>query len=189
MMRRVLAAFIALTCVALLSSCSTLQVIRDENDPNQGSDAQMQHIADAVKHHDAAALKKLFSSTARQKATDLDGGLKYFLSQFPSGFTKWVSEGDGTEGSNTSRGQLEEVLPSYEVFANGKKYDLDFADFTVDQADPNNVGIYALGAAPHNAHAYTNPTASSKAFDAWSSQFVNEDGKVYGDPGVYVPRN
>jgi hypothetical protein len=187
-MRRILAAFVALACVALLSSCSAVRVIKDENDPYQDGDAQMQHIADAVKDHDAAALEKLFSLAARQKATDLDGGVKYLLSQFPSGWTKWVSEGDGTSGSNDSHGLVEVLYGNYEVFANGKKYDLYFADFTVDQGDPNNVGIYALGAAPHDAHPYTRPSASSKAFDAWASQFDTPNGS-YGDPGVYVPQN
>ena len=45
----------------------------------------MKLIADAAQNHDAAALKKLFSQRARQKAADLDGGLKYFLSAYPSG--------------------------------------------------------------------------------------------------------
>jgi len=186
-MRRVIAALVALTCIGLLSSCSLLPGgIRD--DSKQQSDVQMQHIADAVKHHDAAALKKLFSPPAREQATDLDAGLKYFLSVFAFGQMTWKLEGLSSGGINEYGKKTVEVFATYEVSANGKKYDLYFAHFPVNQVeDPTNVGLFALGVAPHNAHPYTDPTASSKAFNAWASQFENVNGKTTGNPGIYVP--
>jgi hypothetical protein len=63
------------------------------DDSGRQAEVQMQHIADAVKSPDAAALKKLFSVCAREKATDMDSGLKYSLSVFPSDRKTWKSEG------------------------------------------------------------------------------------------------
>ena len=70
--RRVVGAVAALACVALLSSCSYVSAAADQGQTKRYADAQMRHIAEAVKTHDAAALKKLFSPNARAKATDLD---------------------------------------------------------------------------------------------------------------------
>ena len=153
------------------------------------ADAEMQHIEDAVKHHDVTALKELFSKTARAKANDLDGGIKNFLSFFPAGF-KSLGEPAGapneTDESDYGKRTVE-LLAVYKVRADGKNYDVFFADFSVNQDDdPNNVGLYALGVAPFNSNAYVHPSASSEAFDAWTSQFDIVDHKATGTPSVYV---
>ena len=90
-MRRMFVAVVSVACVGLLSACSFLPSIpsRFHDDSEQKAAAEMQHIAEAVKAHDAAALKKLFAPRAQEKATDLDGGLAYFLSIFPSGKMTW----------------------------------------------------------------------------------------------------
>ena len=193
LMRRVLSAGVVLVCIALLSSCSLLPPGPGGafvNDPSKQADAQMQRIADAVKDHDAAALKKLFSKTAREKATNLDSGLKYFLSVFPSGLKSWT-EPDGAPGQtgNYDGGKRTVVLfGNYKVAANGKKYELYFADYTVNQVDdPNNVGIYALGVVPSRDSGYT-ASGAKKPFNAWASQFGIKNHTATGDPGVYVPQ-
>jgi len=69
--RRVLGAGVASACLVLLASCSLLPSppgsFRDTDE--QVAAAQMQHISDAVKDHDAAALKKLFSPRTCEIAT------------------------------------------------------------------------------------------------------------------------
>ncbi|MEJ1231367.1 MAG: DUF5104 domain-containing protein [Galbitalea sp.] len=146
----------------------------------------MQHIADAVKEHDAAALKNLFSPRARENANDLDSGLAYFLSFFPSGKMTWKLESFASGGDNDYPTETLELFANYKVFAAGKKYDLYFADFTADTAHANHLGIYALGVTPYNAQPATAPTAASKAFDLWASQFHSATTGS-GTPGVYVP--
>jgi Domain of unknown function (DUF5104) len=188
LVRRVLAALMVLGCVVLLSSCTLLP----PSDPSlQQSDLEMQHISDAVKHHDVAALKELFSKAAREKATDLDSGLKYFLSVFPSGFKNWSDPdgGPGETGDYAYGKRTVLLFGNYKVSANGKTYDLYFADYTVNQVDDrDNVGLYALGVAPYNAHPFTKPTAASKAFNTWASQFDIKNHTAIGNPGVYVPQ-
>jgi hypothetical protein len=192
LVRRVIAAVVGLVCVGLLSACSLLPKLPPSplnDDSKQQSDVEMQHIADAVKNHDAAALKKLFSPRAREKATDLDGGLKYFLSVFPSGRMTWESEGTGSGGINEYPKQTVELFASYKVSVGGKKFDLYFVDFTVNSAaDPDNVGIYALGVTPYSANRFTK-SGAPKPFYVWSGAFRNGKPSDPGTPGVYVPQN
>jgi hypothetical protein len=188
---RALGGVVALSCVGLLSSCAFLPdpVGASLDNEDQQVNVEMQHIADAVKHHDAAALTKLFSQTAREKATDLDAGLKYFLSVFPSGRVTWTSLGNGGTGDDEDGKQTTVVFAFYKVPANGKTYEVYFADYTVNQVDdPHNVGIYALGVALYNPHPSTAPTPASNAFYKWTSQFEIVDHKATGTPGVYIPK-
>jgi hypothetical protein len=188
-MKRILSVVIALVCLALLSSCSLLPDIPTpgNDDTDQKANVQMRRIEDAVKHHDAAALEKLFSPRAREKATNLDGGLKYFLSFFPSGRMTWKVEDGGPGGGGLNDYPMEEweSFASYKVIADGKKYDLYFADITTDTDHPDSVGIYALGVVPYAEEANSSVAAKSP-FDLWASQFWT--AKVgSGTPGVYVP--
>ena len=188
--RKILGAILALACVALLSSCSLLPSIPVTNpfDSSEQPDAVMKQIASAVKHHDAAALKKLFSSRAREKASDLDGGLKYFLSFFPTGKMTW-KYGDYSDAEDGAYGKKTvEMHVDYTVFSNGKKYDVYFADFPINQVDdPKNVGIYALGVAPYTANKAT-ASGATKPYYVWTGSFQLVNGEATGIPGVYIPQ-
>jgi Domain of unknown function (DUF5104) len=190
-MRRVLGVVVALVCVGLLSSCSLLPSpsgsFRDSDE--QVAAVQMQHIADAVKNHDPAALEKLFSPRAREKATDLDSGLKYFLSAFPSGPVTWKTQGTGDSGENVFLKKATELFGNYEVSASGHEYELYFAYFSVNDFHPDEVGIYALGIVPSSDVGGTTSGAKDP-FDAWASQFdIGDNHAATGDPGVYIPQS
>jgi Domain of unknown function (DUF5104) len=162
---------------------------------------EMQNIADAVKNHDVAGLEKLFSPQAREKATDIDNGLKYFLSVLPpgqmtwklAGSLSWKMQGNIPACSFTIGGgygaATEELCPVYKVSVKGEEFALDFVEFTVDQPDTDNVGIYALGVAPYIANSGA-ATAPPKQFTAWAKSYLtNKNGKVSAAPGVYIPHN
>ncbi len=179
---RVLCAVVTgLACVALLSSCSLLSALPGVHGAGpdysgQTADAKMRHIADAVNSHDVAALKKLFSQRAREKATDLDSGLGSLLSLFPSGRFTWKSEGPAASSGGSANGKRTvELLAFYKVSAGGKDYDLYFGDFTVN-GDSTNVGIYSLGLAPYTSDPQT-ASGKPKPLFAWEHT---------GVPGVYI---
>ena len=130
-MRRLFGAVVtASACVVLLSSCSLLSGLPGVNgaEPDYSgrlADGQMRHIADALKDHDAAALKKVFSQRAREKATDLDSGVAYLFSLFPSGGITWRSDGPpGFSGDFENGKQTVELYADYAVSANGNAYDV-----------------------------------------------------------------
>ena len=191
-MRRILGAMVVLLCLGLLSSCSLLPShgvgFRDSSE-QQAAD-EMKLIADAAQNHDAAALKKLFAPRAQQKATDLDSGLKYFLSAYPSGHFTWQTQGNGLEGSNELFRQATVVFGHYEASVGVKKYDLYFAYIPVNDFHSDEIGLYALGVVPSTDSGYT-ASGDRKPFDLWSSQFgIDGDTKnALGEPGVYVPQH
>ena len=190
LMRRVLGGVVALVCVAALSSCSVVPLGPNGTylDPTKQADVEMGRIADAINHHDAGALKKLFSKSAREKAVGLDSGLRALLSAFPSGFTSW-KQIDGSPGEDIDNSYGKETVflgGDCEVHANEKVYELYFAYYPVNQLeDPNNVGLNAIGVAPYSKDAYT-PSGAKKPLDAWASQFRIKDGEAAGDPGVFI---
>jgi hypothetical protein len=189
-MKRVLGAMAALACVALLSGCSLLSDFPSpsNDDTDQKDDVVMQHIADAVKHHDVAALEKVFSPAARARAADLDSGLKYFLSFFPSGRMTWDVGGAGAGGGGLDEAPNFSWLASadYKVYSGAKTYDLYFANVTLDTPHPKYLGVYALGIVPYT----TDPSAASgapKPLYLWASQFGMPSYTPTGVPGVYHP--
>jgi hypothetical protein len=129
----------------------------------------MQHIADAVRSHDAAALKKLFSTRAREKATDIDSGADYFLAVFPSARMTWKSVTTNSVYDFTSSKQTEELLAAY-------------------HDDPENVGLYALGVAPYTTDPYSAP-GTKKPFYVWLASFKPDGGVATGIPGIFVPES
>lgn len=191
MKRRLLAVAGALLVMGTLSSCSLVPSVPGSfhDDSEQVAAVQMRHIADAVKNHDAAALKKLFSPRAREKAADLDSGLKYFLSLFPSGKMTWETQGTGLTGHVGNLKQVTELSGNYRVLADGKKWNLHFAYISVNDYDRKDVGIYALGAVPPSENGYT-PSGARKPFPLWAGQFVVSETThtATGDPGVYIPQ-
>jgi hypothetical protein len=187
-MRRILGSVVSLVCIGALSACSLLPSppgsIKDDERVASG---QMHRIADAAKDHNTAALKKMFSPYAREKATDLDGGLTYFLSAFPSGRVTWKTTIPGDVGTNEFTKQATELFGNYVVSANGKKYSVHFAYVSANDFHPNEVGLYALGVVPYEADGYT-AAGEKKPFWVWASQFdIGDNNSVIGDPGVYVP--
>jgi hypothetical protein len=190
-MRRLLGAVTALVCVGLLSSCSLLPSPPGSiGGEERVASAQMEHIADAVRDHEASALKRLFSPRAREDATDLDAGLTYFLSAFPSGPVTWKTEGTSDSAGNVDFKHITELFGNYEVSANGKKYELFFAYFSVNDFHPDEVGIYALGVEPYDPDPFT-ASGARKPFYEWASQFdIDEKSNTAtGNPGIYVPQN
>lgn len=189
-MRRFLGGVTALVCVALLSACSLLPSPPGSiGGEERAASAQMQRIADAAKSHDATALKRLFSPRAREKAVDLDAGLTYFLSAFPSGPVTWKTQGTSDSAGRVDFKQIIELFGNYEVSAGGKKYEVFFAYFSVNDFHPDEVGIYALGVEPYDPEPFT-ASGARKPFAEWASQFdIDEQtNTATGHPGVYIPQ-
>lgn len=106
-------------------------------------------IVDALNAQDAAALKGMFTEYARTEySAQIDEGLEYLLSVFPDGDLTWGEAAGGSAVCERIQGDARTVLlPTYyTVRSGGVDYRLFFADFTQNTIDPDNVGIYAIGA-------------------------------------------
>ena len=208
-MRRIRSGAVALATAVLLSSCALLPFgspdapeipetpVPSETpdslyvDPEQKMRDRMDQIVAAVNDHDAAALKAMFSPRALEQATDIDDGLDYLLSLFPDGGLTanwWVGPAAERQYKN---GKLTEVmLVECNVSAGGHDYSLFFADFTVNEIlDPDNVGLYALGATPwaKDHHSWVVEAPSTEPFFIWVESIHADESDENGYPGVFVP--
>jgi len=184
-MRKVLAAAILLVCAVLLTSCSLLPFGSHGvpfPDSDQKSDAQMDKLAAALNAHDAAALKAMFSARALGKAADIDTRLNGLLSLFPKGGVTWKRDASSSEGDQSYGTEL---LESYDkVSAGGVDYSLFFADFTLDKADADNVGLYALGVSAWSEDRGSGP---SEPFFVWAGSMSIDESNANAYPGVWAP--
>lgn len=183
-MRKFLSVVVALFSVVVLSSCSLIPFASGGffDDSNVRADAQMEKITAALNDRDAAALKAMFSPVALAKATDIDTRLDYLLSFFPNGGVTWEREPGAAEGTLAHGTEL--LKEYYKVSADGVDYSLFFALFTVNEADPDNVGLIALGV---SAWSYDRGHGPSGPFFGWAIGMSIEGGDEMTYPGVYFP--
>lgn len=190
-MKRAFGAAAVLAILGLLLSCSMLPppAVPLLDDSGEQADTQIRLIEDAIKNHDADALEELFSNTAREQATDLESGLDYFLSTFDSGAITWENAGIGSTSETEGNKETTVLFCNYNLVADGKKYELYFAYYPVNEiVDPQNIGIYALGVAPHEEEKYST-SGEPKPFYQWARQFQLKDHVSSGNPGVYLPQS
>lgn len=185
-MAKLLLALTTLVCAMLLTSCSLINAFGGRDPDVAAAEDRMEQIAAAVESGDAAALKAMFSARAAERATDLDAGITYFLSLFSDAALTWRLVGVSAEGEVDHGSKTWMVKPTYRVSAGGNEYTVVFADLTVnDLIDPENVGLYALGAA-----AWTEPgdIPVDEGLGYWNGFLHDSDGE-YGYAGVYVPND
>ena len=151
---------------------------------SQLSHDRMAQIVDALNSHDAAALKGMFTEYAvAEHSTDIDKGLDYLLSLFPDGDIVWQEgQGGSIVDTRVDGAKRTVLLPTfYTVSSGGVDYRLFFADFLENTIDPDNVGIYAIGAVP--AAEATNYVPEADLYP-WAGSF---DLDATGHPGIFVP--
>ena len=148
----------------------------------------MEEIIDAVNSQDADALKSMFTEYARSEySAELDDGLTYLLSQFPNGDLVWEDpEYRPSFPQAWDEGKHTVVVPAlFRVSSGGKGYWLFFSYYTVNDKDPDNIGIYGMGVAPRTERKDSGP---ERAFLSWTGSVYDVHGDE-GPPGVYIPND
>lgn len=142
-------------------------------------------IIDLLNTRDSAGLKAMFTEHTRANySTEIDKGLEYLLSLFPNGDIVLRDDPGGTAVyERIDGGKTTVLMPSfYRVSSGGVDYRLFFADFTENTIDPDNVGIYALGAVP----VATTPLYAPEAYlYQWSNKFFIGTS---APPGIFIPQ-
>ena len=157
------------------------------------ADAQMERIAAALNNHDAAALKRMFSTDVRQQSPDLDKGVDYLLSLFPEGGITWTQDpaeiNPVDSDSYTKSGKLSEWLHgNYKLSADGNDYWLYFSSVTVDEGNPDGVGLDRLGATPWvEKRSSDGMSGPSERFYNWVNVVIT-DKSVDNNRVIYLPR-
>jgi hypothetical protein len=183
-LKRLVSLLAALLCVALVSSCSLVNAVFGPSD-REISREKMALIVDALNAQDAAGLKGMFTDyVLREYEKEIDAGLEYLFDLFPNGDVEWDEEELGVYGSSriARDGNRAELLPShYHVTSGGIRYRLSFTDFTINTIDPDNIGIYALGAVLETEAGDSGPEV---AFYDWGGVLHAIDKEKA--PGIFV---
>lgn len=185
-MKRFVSAMVAVATVTLLASCG-LNPLRWMLDHGGLAADRMVEIVDAINNQDAAALKEQFTDYARAEySAEIDEDLQYLLSLFPDGDLVWEDNGYRPSYSQEYRdGKATYVVRApFRVSYEGKDYWLSFALFTVNEIDPDNVGIYKLGATPRTERRDSGP---EEMFFEWMGTVPRPEDNPPPPPGVYVP--
>jgi hypothetical protein len=143
-------------------------------------------IVDAINARDAAALKSMFTKYARTEySAEIDDGLEYLLSLFPDGDVVLVQ--DPTIFPSVSKhlhnGKKAKLVGgTYLVRSEGNDYSLTFDEFQVNTIDPDNVGIYRMGAF---LRTDLGDSDLELAFFSWAGS-IDTDARTGGPPGIFV---
>jgi hypothetical protein len=186
MVRRFALVVIALAVFVSLASCSFNPLgLLPRDDSANVSRERMAEIVRALNSQDAAALRGVFTEYAlTEYSAEIDVGVEYMLSLFPDGDVVWQDPGGapGVHDSKRDGKRARLVSSSYPVSSGGHDYSLLFLDFTVNEIDPDNVGIYGMGAVRRD-----DPSGSGQgaAFRSWAQSF-DADLDVSGPPGVFI---
>jgi hypothetical protein len=184
-MRKLMSAMAALVCVVVLSSCSLVPFGHGSgvfDGDLAKADARMKQIGAAINSHDAAALKAVFSKRAIEKAIALDARLDQLLSMFPDGVT-WERSSINAKGGIDGQKKTLIMQAHFLVSAGGKDYLLFFADFTENEIDPDNVGVYGLGVTPDTGNQ---DAGTEEPFYWWTGAIQYDESDPDGYPGVFV---
>jgi hypothetical protein len=151
------------------------------------ADVRMEQIAGALNTHDAAALKAMFSADVLKQTPQLDEGLGYFLSFFPSDEITWTPDPAVTTPVEVfpyiDGGKLtERVEGNYKLSVDGDDYWLFFSDVTVDEVNPERLGV-----TPWVGDRSSQMSGPSGEFYSWV-HMVLSDPNIENRLGVYVPQ-
>jgi hypothetical protein len=183
--KRFASVVVALVGVALLASCGFNPLSWLPRDHSQLSANRMAEIVEAVNSQDAAVLRNMFTEYALAEYSDeIDDGLAYLLSLFPDGDLVWEDPEYRPSYAQSYDERKVTVMVGglYDVSSGGKDYWLYFSYFTVNDQDPQNVGIYGIGVAPRTE---TKSSGPEEVFFSWAGSV---SGLHENDaPGVYIP--
>jgi hypothetical protein len=187
-MRTFRAVLVMLASTLLLSSCAILPLGRtdcyySDSRCTQLSRDRVAQIVDALNSQDSAALKEMFTDYAlAEYSAEIDDGVAYLLSLFPRGDVVWHEPEAAPRVSKwNNHGQHTALARSgYLVTSGGNEYSLFFVVFEENENDPDNVGVYGMGAALRTDSENSNLEA---AFRPWALSF---DVHADSPPGVFM---
>lgn len=147
-MKKIILVFLLLASILLLCSCKKGfgRVIVD--DSNKKADARMDQLIEAIKREDKDALKAMFSKQALSEADDFDGNLSALFNYIQGEIQSWESTGAYSFpeeiNANGTSNHKKEAESTYIFTTSKQEYHVAIYEYTIDTANPDNVGVYSL---------------------------------------------
>ena len=146
---------------------SRLNVLdRQESRANTG----IQKIIDALNAKDREAVKAAFSSSALDETGDIEDGIDYLFALIPDEIQDCVEDKRITSTSRKDGHNKEDMKTWYIVSTESNTYAFFLLENTIDNEQPENLGIYTLRACKEEDKA--------EHFSSWQKMKI---------AGIYVP--
>ena len=112
---------------------------------DQKADARLEQLIKAIDNKDKDAVKDIFSEQALNETEDIDERIEYLFGLMPDKVDSWESSGGLIIETMANHGHIvEEVKSFYRVDSAGQEYMFFLLDYTIDNKNPGNVGLYTL---------------------------------------------
>lgn len=146
MIRKIVIILIALSTV-LLSSCSVCGLKQSDNDQSIAN-TRMTKVLETIRKKDKDALKAMFSKESIAESKQFNESIAELFDYFKGSFISYndwnalnVDQGHNDDGTGRN---WKCMYSTYDVVTSEQKYRFSIQDFTVDTANPDNVGICSL---------------------------------------------
>lgn len=113
---------------------------------DEKADARMDQIFETMKSEDKEALKAMFSKQAMTDADNFARGLDALFEYIQGDVQSWERTGTygGKNEKNVDGSHKKEVDSTYVFSTDEHKYEIAVYEFTIDTANPDNVGVYSI---------------------------------------------
>lgn len=115
---------------------------------NQLADARFQQIIDAISIKDQDGLKAMFSKQALSDAANFDKELESLFQYVQGDIESWESTGAYTFpeeiNADGAGNHIKEAESTYVFTTSEQEYRIAVYEYTIDTANPDNVGVYSI---------------------------------------------
>lgn len=148
-MKKILLALLAI--MMFLSSCSLggLELGKKGSffqDDRSKANNSFEMVLNAIQNKDAIALKSLFSNASLKNVDDFDAIANDLFEFFQGNVVSYDDWGGAVAGEGLREGGQEWYIiqPTYDVKTSEQEYRFAFKEFTVNDFEPDKVGIWSL---------------------------------------------
>lgn len=147
MSKKIIVLFL-LANILLLSSCSLLGGSRtdmlNKNNDERKADARLEQVIKSIKNKDKDSIKAMFSKHALNEAKDLDERIHYLFTLIEGDIKSWERIGGSVDESDDHGRKTIKSRYRYDVYTDQEQYLFSILEYTKDDNNPENVGVYSL---------------------------------------------
>ena len=142
--------WILLIVISVITLCSCKEGVDEMlfDNSSKKADIQMGKIIETLKNKDHDNLKAMFSKQVLSEVSDFDRDIDMLFNYIKGDIKTWestgthnVSEKKNADGTGSHK---KEVKSTYIFETSEQEYQVALYEYTIDTADPDNVGIYSF---------------------------------------------
>lgn len=138
--------FLLVLAVLILCSFSSCSLVGRTNDDSGTIDGWFEQIVNALKERDESSLKKVFSQRAVIDAVDMDASIQVLFDFIEGEVVSFRDRGSsqGSASKDRAGNAWKRIQSNYIIETDVKTYRLAIQGYSIDTADPDNIGVYSL---------------------------------------------